>query len=105
MKFVSSVFVAIMAATTAQAAAVKDASACELPGEICYMLKRSADNSAEFKRSANALAEAMADAAPEAQTTEKWCHLPGQPCYKFKRATDAVGEAKRSADALAEAMA
>lgn len=47
----------------------------------------------------------MADASPEALTTEKWCHLPGQPCYKAKRAASSVDQVKRSADALAEAAA
>lgn len=95
-----SVVVAMVAATTVQAATMQ--KWCYLPGQGCYMLKRAADATGEVKRSADALAEAMADASPAAM--QKWCYLPGQGCNKMKRAAEAVDEVKRSADALAEAM-
>lgn len=76
---------------------------CAHPGQPCYKMKRTVDMSSEVKRSAEALADAMAEAQPEAMI--RWCDHPGQPCYKVKRAAEAVSEVKRSADALAEAMA
>ncbi|PYH94413.1 hypothetical protein BO71DRAFT_419330 [Aspergillus ellipticus CBS 707.79] len=100
MKLVSLVLAAL-AATTVQAGAMQ--RWCVLPGQPCNKMKRAADVSVEVKRSADALAEAMADASPE--TLQRWCVLPGQPCNKIKRAAEAVSEVKRSADALAEAMA
>ncbi|KAH2439712.1 hypothetical protein KXV21_000996 [Aspergillus fumigatus] len=74
---------------------------CHLPGQGCYMLKRPADASDEVRRSASAVAEAVAEAFPQSP----WCHLPGQGCAKAKRAAEAAEEVKRSADAFAEAMA
>ncbi|KAF7181720.1 hypothetical protein CNMCM7691_001017 [Aspergillus felis] len=74
---------------------------CHLPGQGCYMLKRAADASDEVRRSASAVAEAVAEAFPQTP----WCHLPGQGCAKAKRAAEAAEEVKRSADAFAEAMA
>ncbi|GLA30757.1 hypothetical protein AnigIFM63604_011689 [Aspergillus niger] len=100
MKLVSLVLAAL-AATTVQAAALQ--RWCVLPGQPCNMIKRAADASGEVKRSADALAEAIADATPE--TLQRWCVLPGQPCNKIKRAVEAGSEVKRSADAFAEAMA
>lgn len=88
MKLITFVL-ATLAATTVQAGAMK--KWCHLPGQPCAMLKRAADVTGEVRRSADALAEAMADASPET--------------VKVKRAADAVNEFKRSADALAEAMA
>jgi hypothetical protein len=76
---------------------------CAHPGQGCYMMKRTADVTTEVKRSADALAEAMAEAHPAA--LQKWCAHPGQGCAKVKRAAEAVEEVKRSADALAEAIA
>ncbi|EPS27552.1 hypothetical protein PDE_02495 [Penicillium oxalicum 114-2] len=66
-------------------------------------MKRTADVTFEVKRSADALAEAMAEAQPAA--LQKWCAHPGQGCAKVKRTADAVEEVKRSAAALAEAIA
>ncbi|PYI09055.1 hypothetical protein BO78DRAFT_309097, partial [Aspergillus sclerotiicarbonarius CBS 121057] len=100
MKLVS-LALAALAATTVQAAALQ--RWCYLPGQPCTMIKRAADASGEVKRSADALAEAIAEATPE--TLQKWCYLPGQPCTKIKRAVEAGSEVKRSADAFAEAMA
>ncbi|KAJ5992897.1 hypothetical protein N7451_008621 [Penicillium sp. IBT 35674x] len=95
------VTLALLAASAAPAAAMS--RWCSHPGQPCYKMKRTTDISSEVKRSAEALAEAMAEAQPEAMS--RWCSHPGQPCFKVKRATDAVDEVKRSADALAEAMA
>lgn len=102
MKF-QAVAMALMAAATVQAAALNTGSWCIQPGQGCAKVKRAADMSTEVKRSAEALAEAMADAHPEA--IAQWCTQPGQGCAKVKRSVDAVAEVKRSADALAEAMA
>ncbi|KAJ6113719.1 hypothetical protein N7523_007036 [Penicillium sp. IBT 18751x] len=109
MKYVS-VAIALLAASTVQAAAVPEAAKhpgmpiwCNHPGQGCYMYKRTADVSAEVKRSAEALAEAIAEAHPQA--LQIWCDHPGQGCAKAKRAAEAVDEVKRSADALADAMA
>ncbi|KAJ5894414.1 hypothetical protein N7495_006105 [Penicillium taxi] len=99
MKFLC-VALALMAASSVQAVHVD--KWCSHPGQGCYMMKRTADASFEVKRSAEALADAMAEAHPVAQ---KWCAHPGQGCAKVKRAAEAVDEVKRSADALAEAMA
>ncbi|KAJ5946997.1 hypothetical protein N7466_000012 [Penicillium verhagenii] len=98
---VLAVTLALLAASAAPAAAM--VRWCDHPGQPCYKMKRTADISTEVKRSAEALAEAMAEAQPEAMV--RWCDHPGQPCFKVKRAADAVDEVKRSADALAEAMA
>ena len=100
MKFLS-VAIAMLAASTVQAAALQ--KWCGHAGQGCYMMKRTADVTGEVKRSADALAEAMAEAHPAA--LQKWCGHPGQGCYKVKRAAEAVDDVKRSADALAEAMA
>ncbi|PYH40521.1 mating alpha-pheromone PpgA [Aspergillus saccharolyticus JOP 1030-1] len=96
-----SLILATLAATTVQAVSVQ--KWCYLPGQPCAMMKRAADVTGEVKRSADALAEAMAEASPS--KLQKWCYLPGQPCQKIKRAAEVVDEVKRSADALAEAMA
>ncbi|KAI9039062.1 mating alpha-pheromone PpgA [Aspergillus affinis] len=88
MKLITFVL-ATLAATTVQAGTLQ--KWCHLPGQPCAMLKRAADATGEVRRSADALAEAMADASPEA--------------IRVKRAADVVNEFKRSADALAEAMA
>ncbi|KAJ5157559.1 uncharacterized protein N7482_008659 [Penicillium canariense] len=101
---VLSIVLALMAATTAQAAAGRTMQKwCGHPGQGCYMMKRTADVSTEVKRSADALAEAMAEAHPAA--LQKWCAHPGQGCAKVKRTAEAVEEVKRSADALAETLA
>lgn len=76
---------------------------CAHPGQGCYMVKRSADASWEVKRSAEALAEAMA--GNFYTTLPKWCAHPGQGCAKAKRAAAAANELQVSADALADAMA
>ena len=76
---------------------------CAHPGQGCYMMKRTADFTTEVKRSADALAEAMAEAHPAA--LQKWCAHPGQGCARVKRTAEAVEEVKRTAEALAEAMA
>ncbi|KAJ5172282.1 hypothetical protein N7492_004875 [Penicillium capsulatum] len=94
------VTLAMLAASTQ---AAKMHKWCAHPGQGCYMMKRTADVTSEVKRSADALADAMAEAHPVA--VEKWCAHPGQGCYKVKRAADAVEEVKRNAAALAEAMA
>ncbi|OJJ47425.1 hypothetical protein ASPZODRAFT_64544, partial [Penicilliopsis zonata CBS 506.65] len=96
-----SVVIAVLAASSVQAAALQ--KWCWQPGQGCYMLKRAADATGEVKRSAEALAEAMAAASPDA--LQKWCWQPGQGCEKIKRAASAVDEVKRTADALAEAFA
>ncbi|CAG8011613.1 unnamed protein product [Penicillium salamii] len=75
---------------------------CAHPGQGCYMMKRSADSSWEVKRSAEALAEAMAKDFPT--EIPKWCAHPGQGCAKAKRAALAAEEVQRTADELAEAM-
>ncbi|RHZ62685.1 mating alpha-pheromone PpgA [Aspergillus thermomutatus] len=98
MKLLSLVL-ATFAATAVQAGTMQW---CQLPGQGCYMLKRAADASNEVRRSASAVAEAVADAFPG---TSQWCHLPGQGCAKAKRAAEAAEEVKRSADAFADAMA
>ncbi|KAJ5085631.1 hypothetical protein N7532_010402 [Penicillium argentinense] len=103
MKFVT-LALAALAATTAQAAAYRGLQKwCGHPGQGCYMMKRTADVSGDVKRSADALAEAMAEAHPAA--LQKWCGHPGQGCFKVKRAAEAVEEVQRSAEALASAMA
>ena len=87
MKLVAAL-VALAAASAVQGLAMPEAEPqtkhkwCYLPGQGC---KRAADASAEVKRHADALAEAM-------------------PHFS-KRAADASAEVKRSADALAEALA
>ena len=53
-----SVALAMLAASTVQAAAM--VRWCYHPGQPCYKIKRTADISTEVKRSAEALAEAMA---------------------------------------------
>ncbi|KAJ5760080.1 hypothetical protein N7520_007236 [Penicillium odoratum] len=95
------VTLAMLAASAAPTAAMS--RWCSHPAEPCYKMKRTNDISSEVKRSAEALAEAMAEAQPEAMS--RWCSHPGEPCFKVKRAAEAVDEVKRSADALAEAMA
>ncbi|KAJ5626029.1 hypothetical protein N7510_002338 [Penicillium lagena] len=95
------VAIAMLAATSVNAAALQ--KWCGHPGQGCYMMKRTADVTGDVKRSAEALADAMAEAHPIA--LQKWCGHPGQGCYKVKRAAEAADEVKRSADALAEAMA
>lgn len=102
MKFTVTALVAIMAATTANAAPLQG-DFCGLKGQACVKIKRAFGGTSEVKRSADALAEAV-EAMPEI-STPRWCALPGQPCLKFKRAADAVDDVKRSADALAEATA
>lgn len=103
MKFLS-VALAVLVASSAQAAAARGLQKwCGHPGQGCYMMKRTADVSGDVKRSADALAEAMAEAHPAA--LQKWCGHPGQGCYKVKRTAVAVEDVKRSAEALADAMA
>ncbi|KAJ5195144.1 uncharacterized protein N7498_008582 [Penicillium cinerascens] len=109
MKYLS-IAIPLLAAATVQAAAVPEAQNepgmpiwCGHPGQGCYMYKRTAGVSNEVKRSAEALAEAMAEAHPQA--LQIWCGHPGQGCAKAKRAAEAADEVKRSADALAYAMA
>ncbi|KAI9366968.1 hypothetical protein BJX61DRAFT_397557 [Aspergillus egyptiacus] len=99
MKLTPIVFTAL-AATTVQGAALQ--RWCKYPGQICGLVRRAADTNLEVKRSADAMAEAMADAK---FTLNRWCHFPGQICGKAKRAIDTVDEMKRSADDLAEALA
>lgn len=99
MKFVA-VILAVIAATAVQAAAVPQW--CSHPGQGCYMLKRAAGNTFEVKRSAEALAEAFAEAEPQ---WSQWCSHPGQGCEKVKRAAAAIDEVKRSAAAVADAFA
>jgi hypothetical protein len=103
MKF-TSVVVAVIAAGTVQAAAL--APSGTLPkwcGHIGQGCKRTTDASLDVKRSADALAEAMAGGLP--LVLQKWCGHIGQGCYKAKRAADAVDEVKRTSDALARAFA
>ncbi|OQD70082.1 hypothetical protein PENDEC_c027G01926 [Penicillium decumbens] len=111
MKYLTAA-VALLAASTVQAAAMPEAKKpkipdipiwCGHPGQGCYMYKRTADASNEVKRSAEALAEALAEAHPQA--LQIWCGHAGQGCSKAKRAAEAVDDVKRSADALAHAMA
>ncbi|KAL2828639.1 hypothetical protein BDW59DRAFT_159440 [Aspergillus cavernicola] len=99
MKVTAIVFTAL-AATIVQGAALQ--RWCYFPGQVCSLVKRAADTNVEVKRSAEAMADAMADAK---FTINRWCQFPGQVCSKAKRAIDTVNEIKRSADALAEAMA
>lgn len=93
-----------MAAATVQAAATGQSTTlpkwCGHVGQGC---KRTADASVDVKRSADALAEAMAKNLP--LVLQKWCGHIGQGCYKAKRAADAADEVKRTSDALAAAMA
>mgnify|MGYP007085894003 FL=1 len=103
MKF-TSVVVAVLAAGTVQAAALAPSET--LPkwcGHIGQGCKRTTDASLDVKRSADALAEAMAGGLP--LVLQKWCGHIGQGCYKAKRAADAVDEVKRTSDALARAFA
>ncbi|CAG8266958.1 unnamed protein product [Penicillium nalgiovense] len=103
MKF-TSVVVAVIAAGTVQAAATTPSET--LPkwcGHIGQGCKRTTDASMDVKRSADALAEAMAGGLP--LVLQKWCGHIGQGCYKAKRAADAVDEVKRTSDALARAFA
>ncbi|KAJ6153393.1 hypothetical protein N7497_007712 [Penicillium chrysogenum] len=72
-------------------------------GHIGQGCKRTTDASLDVKRSADALAEAMAGGLPF--VLQKWCGHIGQGCYKAKRAADAVDEVKRTSDALARAFA
>ncbi|THC90924.1 hypothetical protein EYZ11_009612 [Aspergillus tanneri] len=51
---------AALAATTVQAATMQ--RWCSLPGQPCSMLKRAADATGEVRRSADALADALAEA-------------------------------------------
>ncbi|KXG45385.1 uncharacterized protein PGRI_042980 [Penicillium griseofulvum] len=100
----TSVVLAVLAAGSVQAAAV--ASPQTLPkwcGHIGQGCKRTAEASVDVKRSADALAEAMARNLP--LVLQKWCGHIGQGCYKAKRAADAADEVKRTSDALAHAMA
>ncbi|KAL3470682.1 hypothetical protein BJX99DRAFT_43465 [Aspergillus californicus] len=99
MKVTAIVFTAL-AASTVQGAALQ--RWCHFPGQVCGLVKRAADTNLEIKRSAEAMADAMADAK---FTINRWCQFPGQVCGKAKRAIGTVEEIKRSADALAEAMA
>lgn len=99
----TTIVVAALGAASVQAAYTKLPKWCAHPGQGCYMMKRSADASWDIKRSADALAEAMAEALP--QELPKWCAHRGQGCAKAKRAATAAEEVQRSADALAEAMA
>jgi hypothetical protein len=99
MKLIS-IVAAALAATSVQGAALQ--KWCHFPGQGCYLVERAADTTHEVKRSADAMADAMAEAST---TLNRWCHFPGQGCAKAKRAIEAVDEVKRSADALAEAMA
>ncbi|KAJ5961082.1 uncharacterized protein N7479_008232 [Penicillium vulpinum] len=102
----TSVLVAVLAAGTVHAAAVAGGPGTTLPkwcGHIGQGCKRTADASVDVKRSADALAEAMARNLP--MVLQKWCGHIGQGCYKAKRAADAADEVKRTSDALAYAMA
>lgn len=97
----TSTIVAVVLATTVSAAAIEPK--CDFTGQGC---KRSpavepdcsrGGQGCNLKRSANALAEAMAGAPPE--TYSSWCLMNGQGCAKLKRAVEDVVEAKRSAEA------
>ncbi|KAJ5184582.1 hypothetical protein N7491_007547 [Penicillium cf. griseofulvum] len=102
---VTSVILAVLAAGTVQAVAIATPNET-LPkwcGHIGQGCKRTAEASVDVKRSADALAEAMARNLP--LVLQKWCGHIGQGCYKAKRAADAVDEVKRTSDALAHAMA
>jgi hypothetical protein len=106
MKF-SSVLVALVAAGAVQAApAPQHPVPTTVPkwcGHIGQGCKRTVESHNEFKRSASALAEAMAYSVPT--SVSKWCGHIGQGCYKAKRAADAVEEVKRTTDNLAVIMA
>jgi hypothetical protein len=99
----TTILVAALGAASVQAAYTKLPKWCAHPGQGCYMMKRSADASWEVKRSAEALAEAMAASFPS--ELPKWCAHRGQGCAKVKRAAAAADEVQRSADSLADAMA
>jgi prefoldin subunit 5 len=99
----STIIVASLGAVSVKAAYNRLPKWCAHIGQGCYMAKRSADASWEVKRSADALAEAMAVSFPS--DLPKWCGHIGQGCAKAKRAISAADEVKRSADALAEAIA
>ncbi|KAJ5130169.1 uncharacterized protein N7515_006208 [Penicillium bovifimosum] len=107
MKF-SSVLVALAAAGAVQAAPSPQQAGLPTTvpkwcGHIGQGCKRTVESHNEFKRSASALAEAMAYTVPT--SVSKWCGHVGQGCYKAKRAADAVEEVKRTTDNLAVAMA
>ncbi|KAF9247901.1 hypothetical protein DTO013E5_3142 [Penicillium roqueforti] len=92
MKF-TSVVIAVLAAGTVQAAATPQTTLPKWCGHIGQGCKRTTDASVDVKRSADALAEAMAKNLP--LVLQKWCGHIGQGCYKAKRAADAVDEVKR----------
>ena len=64
--------------------------------------KRSPAPAQQMKRSAEALAEAIAEASPEAFSS--WCMMTGQGCAKLRRGLDSVAEVRRSADEFAESL-
>ncbi|KAJ5860632.1 uncharacterized protein N7529_007942 [Penicillium soppii] len=99
----TTIVLAALGAASVRAAYTTLPKWCAHPGQGCYMMKRSADASYTVKRSAEALAEAMAESFPA--EIPKWCAHPGQGCAKVKRAAAAAEEVQRSADALADAMA
>ncbi|KAJ5774642.1 hypothetical protein N7457_009538 [Penicillium paradoxum] len=104
MKF-TSVVVALVAASSVQAASYKTPST-SIPkwcGHIGQGCKRSVDASLDVKRSAEELADSMAESLP--QVLEKWCAHTGQGCHKAKRAANAVEMVKRTTDDLALALA
>lgn len=86
--------------TEAKRSAEANPQPCGMPGETC---KRSPGPVQEMKRSAEALAEAIAEASPEA--FGDWCYMPGQTCMKFRRGLENTASVKRSANALADALA
>lgn len=102
MKVLSIFYTAILATATVQAAAAPAPEAelvtrfCHRPGQGCSKLKRAAD----------AAAEALAMAAPQAEAGDelvaRWCHRPGQGCSKAKRAADALADAVADAYAIVE---
>lgn len=107
MKF-TSVAIALVAAGSVQAAAspVYRGPFTGIPkwcGHIGQGCKRTVDASFEVRRSADELAESMANNLP--QVLEKWCAHTGQGCHKAKRAAEAVEEVKRTSDDLALALA
>lgn len=105
MKF-TSVVIALAAATSVQAAVAYKTPSTTIPkwcGHIGQGCKRSVDASIDVKRSADELAESMADSLP--QVIEKWCAHTGQGCHKVKRAANAVEMVKRTTDDLAIALA
>ena len=101
MKVLSVVFAGLLATgALATPTAEPDAEAiihfCHRPGQSCGKLKRAAD----------AAAEALALADPEADPRIiHFCHRPGQSCGKAKRAADALANAVAEAAAVADAVA